>query len=55
VKAVIIHATGDADVLRHGEVERRQSGEDEVLITVQADGAVGHGLAAEPRSASLGI
>lgn len=36
VKAVIIHATGDADVLRLEEVERPEPGEDEVLIRVQA-------------------
>ena len=36
MKAVIIHATGDADVLRLEEVERPESGEDEVLIRVQA-------------------
>ena len=36
MKAVIIHATGDADVLRLEEVERPEPGEDEVLIRVQA-------------------
>jgi NADPH:quinone reductase-like Zn-dependent oxidoreductase len=36
VKAVIIHATGDADVLRLEEVERPEPGADEVLIRVQA-------------------
>ena len=36
MKAVIIHATGDADVLRLEEVERPEPGEDEVLIREQA-------------------
>ena len=36
MKAVIIHATGDADVLRLEEVERPEPGEGEVLIRVLA-------------------
>jgi len=36
VKAVVIHATGDADVLRLEEVERPEPGEGEVLIRVLA-------------------
>ena len=36
MKAVIIHATGDADLLRLEEVERPEPGEDEVLIRVEA-------------------
>ena len=55
MKAVIIHATGDADVLRLEEVERPQPCEDEVLITVQADAAVGQDWPrnhAQPRSES---
>ena len=36
MKAVIIHATGDAHVLRLEEVERPEPVEDEVLIRVQA-------------------
>jgi NADPH:quinone reductase-like Zn-dependent oxidoreductase len=36
VKAVVIHTTGDADVLRLEDVERPEPGEGEVLIRVQA-------------------
>jgi NADPH:quinone reductase-like Zn-dependent oxidoreductase len=36
VRAVIIHATGDADVLRLEEVERPEPSEREVLIRVHA-------------------
>jgi NADPH:quinone reductase-like Zn-dependent oxidoreductase len=36
VKAVVLHATGDADVLRLEDVDRPEPGEGEVLIRVQA-------------------
>jgi NADPH:quinone reductase-like Zn-dependent oxidoreductase len=36
VKAVVLHATGDADVLRLEDVDRPEPGEHEVLIRVQA-------------------
>jgi NADPH:quinone reductase-like Zn-dependent oxidoreductase len=38
VKAVVIHATGDADVLRIEDVERPDQGEGDVLIRVEAAG-----------------
>jgi NADPH2:quinone reductase len=36
MRAVVMHETGDPDVLRHDEVERPEPGDGEVLINVCA-------------------